>query len=211
MRIESLQVGALQTNCYIVCDEAGRTCAVIDPGAEAERVAEAVEATGCTPQIILLTHGHYDHVGAVHQVQAYFACKLGAPAAEKAFLNDPVRSLHEANTLARFTPFQPDVFYAEGGTVTVGALAFTVLETPGHTPGSCCLRCGDALFTGDTLFAGSAGRTDLPGGSAQAIRQSLAKLYALDENLRVFPGHGGFSTLEEEKRKNPYLRGAGAE
>lgn len=207
MNINYIQVGSLQTNCYVVCDEKNALCAIIDPGAEAERIVAAVEETGCVPQMILLTHGHYDHVGAVHEVQAQFACRLGAPKAELAFLNDPVRSLHEANTLARFVPFKPDVLYAEGDTIEVGALTFTVLETPGHTPGSCCLRCENILFSGDTLFAGSAGRTDLPGGSAASMRASLAKLAAIRENLHVLPGHGGFSTLDDERARNPYLAG----
>ncbi|MFT9055011.1 MAG: MBL fold metallo-hydrolase [Ethanoligenens sp.] len=208
MDIKYLRVGQIGTNCYIVCDKAGGKCAVIDPGADAQRIIAAVEENGCVPQMILLTHGHYDHIGAVHELLAHFHCKLAVPKMELDFLNNPHRNLQSSVGGGNFEPFRPDILFEDGDTVEVAGLKFHVLHTPGHTPGSCCLLCEDVMFSGDTLFAGSAGRTDFPGGDPAAMRVSMKKLAALSGNFQVLPGHGGFSTLDEERANNPFLAGA---
>lgn len=192
MNIHRLVVGPLETNCYLVSDEAGNA-AVIDPGFEPEKVLAAAQEQKLTIRAVLLTHGHFDHVGGVRAIAQATACQV--------WIHENDLALRTAMTVT--APYYTDL-YAEGDVVEVGALRFTVLETPGHTMGSVCLRCEDTLFTGDTLFAGSCGRTDL-GGNAQAMEKSLARLAAIAENLIVLPGHGEESTLDKERARNPYL------
>ena len=198
MNIKTLMVGPIGTNCYLLCDEDAKTCAVVDPGGDAGRVAAAVAETGCAPCAILLTHGHYDHTGAVGELQAKWP-------EVPVYLNR--RDVYEdAYTQQLFPPLGGDVRdYDEGDTVAVGGLTVSVLATPGHSEGSVTLRCGDALFCGDTLFAGSCGRTDFPGGSMEKMMTSLRRLGQLEGNLQVLPGHMEASILDRERRTNPYL------
>ena len=197
MLIKCLPVGHLMTNCYIVTDETTLECAVVDPGDESNTILWYLEDNHLTCRAILLTHGHYDHVGAVDTLHE----ETGAPV-----------YIHEAddgNALTFdgyvYTAPAGSVHYKEGDTVTVGSLVFRVLETPGHTPGGVTLQVEDALFTGDTLFNGSCGRTDMPGGDMEQELRSLAKLAALPGDYEVYPGHMDSSTLDFERRFNPYL------
>lgn len=196
MKLITLPLGALQTNCYLAADENG-TAAVIDPAADASTILRAAQTQGWTIQAIMLTHGHFDHVGAVRALAEALHCPV--------YLHENELSLPPQLTDG---PLYCTDFYAEGDTVSVGALHFSVLHTPGHTPGSVCLRCENTLFSGDTLFADSCGRTDLAGGSSAQIMQSLARLAALSEDLTVLPGHGEASTLDHERQTNYYLRRA---
>ena len=197
MKVDMIQVGPIGTNCYIL-EEGGRI-AVIDPGDEAERILSVLAETGGTVDYILLTHGHYDHTTAV-------------PALHRVY-PDAAVYIHKADADgagSRIFPLSGEMeglnFYGEGDALTMGALTIEVLHTPGHSPGSVVLKAGDALFCGDTLFAGSMGRTDLPGGSEAEIMASLKRLGQLEGNFHVLPGHMGTSTLEEERKYNPYLR-----
>ena len=194
MKIYTLPLGQLQTNCYLVADEDG-VAAVIDPAAAPERILQTARDSGLTIQAILLTHGHFDHVGAVAGLTQALRCPVW---------------MHESElTLPEYLTDGPLYYtdgYGEGDTVTAGKLNFSVLHTPGHTPGSVCLRCEDALFSGDTLFAGSCGRTDFSGGSGSEMCRSLRRLAQLPGDLAVYPGHGEATTLAREKRENPYLR-----
>ena len=201
MDIKTLQVGPIGTNCYLLCDETEKLCAVIDPGGDAVRVAAAVEDSGCAPCAILLTHGHYDHTGAVAELSARWP---GVPV----YLNR--RDVYEGDAYLQqlFPPVPCAKDYGEGDTIRVGCLAVKVLATPGHSEGSVTLRCGDALFCGDTLFAGSCGRTDFPGGSVKKMMESLKRLGELEGDLKVYPGHMEDSTLDRERSWNPYLRQA---
>ena len=201
MDIKTLQVGPIGTNCYLLCDETEKLCAVIDPGGDAVRVAAAVEDSGCAPCAILLTHGHYDHTGAVAELSARWP---GVPV----YLNR--RDVYEGDAYLQqlFPPVPCAKDYGEGDTVQVGGLTLQVLATPGHSEGSVTLRCGDALFCGDTLFAGSCGRTDFPGGSVKKMMESLKRLGGLEGDLMVYPGHMEDSTLDRERSWNPYLRQA---
>ena len=204
MKIKTLCVGPIGTNCYLLCDEDAAACAVIDPGGDADAVAAAVDKTGCAPGAILLTHGHYDHTGAVAALRKRWP-------EIPVYLNRRDACGDDPYMAQLFPPVPGAADYDEGDTLTVGGLTVEVLATPGHSEGSVTLRCGDVLFCGDTLFAGSCGRTDFPGGSWEKILRSLARLGRLEGNLAVYPGHMEPSTLERERRSNPFLLQALAE
>ena len=204
MNIKTLCVGPIGTNCYLLCDKAAGACAVIDPGGDAPAVAAAVKESGCAPRAILLTHAHYDHTGAVAELRDLWP---GVPV----YLNRRDACEGDPYLAQLFPPVPGAEDYDEGDTLTLGGLTVSVLATPGHSEGSVTLRCGDALFCGDTLFAGSCGRTDFPGGSAKKILASLARLGRLEGDLAVYPGHMEPSTLDRERRSNPFLRQALAE
>lgn len=189
---ETFPLGDYQTNCYLV-RQAGQTqCVLIDPGYATDFLLDTLNAKELELSAIALTHGHFDHVGAVRDLAAETGCRV--------YLSGDELSLPPAITAGRlyYTDLYTDRFTAAG-------IPFTVLKTPGHTPGSVCLRTGSLLFSGDTLFAGSCGRTDLPGGNPADMRASLKLLAAIPENLTVYPGHGEATTLDAEKRYNPYL------
>lgn len=192
MTITILPLGMLQTNCYILSN--GSRCLAIDPGGEPEKVLNYLEKEGLTLEAVLLTHGHFDHVGAVATLAAETDCPV--------YLCEEDLSLPSAMTAG---PLYHTHGYGEGDRLNLAGMDFAVLHTPGHTPGSVCLQFGEHLFTGDTLFAGSCGRTDFPGSSPAAMKKSLSRLAALEENFRVYPGHGETTTLDEEKRYNPFL------
>lgn len=192
MKITTIPLGLYQTNCYILAE--GDRCLVIDPGDEVEKVLTFLEQKGLNLEAILLTHGHFDHVGAVKTLASETDCRV--------FLCQEDLALPGAMTAGPL--FYTD-FYKDGDKLTLAGMTFEVLHTPGHTPGSVCLRFGEHLFSGDTLFAGSCGRTDFPGSSPEAMKQSLRRLSQLENNLKVYPGHGGATTIGEEKRYNPYL------
>ena len=195
LKVHTLTLGSYQTNCYIIHEEASKTCCVIDPGYDADRILDKLDALGLTLEAILLTHGHFDHVGAVKELAAETQCQVYICTEE---LSMPpmltAGQLYYTNT------------YTEGSRITLAGLDITVMHTPGHTPGSVCLLTGNTLFSGDTLFAGSCGRTDLPGGSWSDILKSLRRLAAMEGNFWVYPGHAESTTLAQEKRYNPYLR-----
>ena len=195
MEITQLTLGLYQTNCYIVYDPGQKRCCIIDPGYEAGTILDRVNQLGLTVEAILLTHGHFDHVGAVAEIAAETDCAVYISAADL--------SLPPIITNGKL--YYTDTYPASGN-VTVAGLTFRVIPTPGHTPGSVCLVCGDVMFSGDTLFCGSCGRTDLPGGNSGDILASLKKLAALPGNYRVYPGHGSSTDLAWERETNPYMR-----
>lgn len=195
LNIKQLILGNYETNCYILWGTDSQECIVIDPGYEPETVLDAVNALGKTVRAILLTHGHFDHVGAVREVFAQTDCDIYICPADCAMPENMTAG-----------PLCYTCSYQEGDVLELASLRIKVLHTPGHTPGSVCLLCEESLFAGDTLFCGSCGRTDLPGGSWQQLQASLARLKALSGDLAVYPGHGGATTLEAEKRYNPYMR-----
>ena len=195
LKVHAMALGAYQTNCYIIHDDASKSCCVIDPGYDADLILDKLEALGLTLEAILLTHGHFDHVGAVKELASETGCQV--------YLHPDDLSMPPMMTAG---PLYYTKTYAEGTQLKLAGLDIAVLHTPGHTPGSVCLLIGDTMITGDTLFAGSCGRTDLPGGDWATIRASLNRLAAIEANLWVLPGHGGTSQLRDEKKYNPYLK-----
>ena len=195
LKIYTLPLGSYQTNCYIIHEETAQTCCVIDPGYTPEIVLDKVEEQGLTLKAILLTHGHFDHVGAVKELVAETGCEVYIHAAESTM--PPMMTAG---------PLYYTKTYGEGSQLHLAGVDISVLHTPGHTPGSVCLVVDDHIFSGDTLFAGSCGRTDLPGGNWSTILKSLRRLASFERNYWVHPGHGTSTTLSEEKRYNPYMR-----
>ena len=198
MKVKLLRVGPIGTNCYILEDDQTTLAAVIDPGDEPELIQEALEKEGVEVRYLLLTHGHYDHTTAV-------------PALHRVYPQADIY-IHQADangagsTLFPLTGEVDDLkLYDEGDVIRLGDHEIQVLHTPGHSPGSVTLKVEDVLFTGDTLFAGSCGRTDLRGGSYEQIMQSLKRLGELKGDFHVCPGHEATSTLERERRSNPFL------
>lgn len=194
LQIDVLPLGDYQTNCYIVRPQGQSRCLVIDPGYEPEIILSFLREKGLILEAIALTHCHFDHVGAVRELAAQTDCKVYLDAKDLAL-----------PPMLTAGPLYYTDTYADGDTVTLAGMSVRVLETPGHTPGSVCLLIEDHMFAGDTLFAGSCGRTDLPGGDTRAMRDSLRCLATLTENYAVHPGHGSGTTLDREKRTNPYL------
>ena len=194
LKTYALALGAYQTNCYIIHDETSTKCCVIDPGYDADLILDKLDSLGLSLEAILLTHGHFDHVGAVKELAAETGCDV--------YIHSSDLTMPPMMTAG---PLYYTKTYAEGSQLNLAGLEITVLHTPGHTPGSVCLLCGTSLFSGDTLFQGSCGRTDLPGGDWATILQSLKRLAGIEGNFWVFPGHGGSTTLRDEKKYNPYM------
>ena len=198
MKVKLLRVRPIGTNCYILEDDQTNLAAVIDPGDEPELIQEALEKEGVEVRYLLLTHGHYDHTTAV-------------PALHRVYPQADIY-IHQADANgagSTLFPLAGEVddlkLYDEGDVIRLGDHEIQVLHTPGHSPGSVTLKVEDVLFTGDTLFAGSCGRTDLRGGSYEQIMQSLKRLGELKGDFHVCPGHEATSTLERERRSNPFL------
>ena len=199
MVIKTVFLPAVSTNCYVVADEGSKRCAILDPGAPDPHILETVREGGWEVEYILLTHAHYDHT-------------RGIPALRKELPGVPVY-VHPADSKMSKPFFFIEemgelTFYEDGDHVKMGDVDFEVLHTPGHTAGSVVLRAGDTLFTGDTLFKGSMGRTDLPGGSYEDMKASLRRLAALEGNLTVLPGHMDPTTLDHERVYSYYLKEA---
>ena len=193
VNVVTLPLGAYQTNCYIVSNAGENTCIVIDPGYESEELRNALE--GKSVAAVLLTHGHFDHVGGVRQLAEETDCRVYICPED---LSMPPQ-LTNGKILYTHT-------YGEGDVLHLADLSLEIFHTPGHTPGSVCIAVEDALFTGDTLFQDSCGRTDLPGGDWATIKNSLYRLSTLEKNYRVFPGHGPSTTINDEKQFNPYMK-----
>ncbi len=194
MNMQTLVGGDLYTNCYLIWGDGSDTCALVDPGFDPEKIMERVRATGKQLEAILLTHTHFDHVFGVKKLVEMTGCKVYVHKAEL-----------EINHRYPSGDICATDFYDEGDNVAVAGLSLQVLHTPGHTVGGVCLLVEDTMFSGDTLFAGTCGRTDLASGNPAQMRQSLARLAALEGNYKVFPGHGESTDLNFERQLNPYM------
>ena len=205
IRIKTLVVGMVGTNCYLVYDHETKRAAVIDPGDGAGQIANMAVSLGLKPEAILLTHGHFDHITGVKGVKEKYGSRVvisheDAPMLSSAKLSLAAFCGGEQNIV------EPDILVADGDVVKLNDIEFKVISTPGHTKGGVCYLVGDYIFTGDTLFFCSCGRTDFPGGSSQEIIASLKKIAALDGDLKVMPGHDRLSNLNFERENNPYMK-----
>lgn len=206
LEIDSAVVGSVGTNCYIVRRKGADRCVVVDPGDNGREIASFIKKQGMMVEAILLTHAHFDHILGVTDLKTNAGGRICVLDAEKDLLEDA--NLNVSSMAGEAVALQADLLLKDGQTYEMAGLTFAVIHTPGHTKGSCCfyLKEEGVLFSGDTLFFESIGRTDLPTGNGNAIRESLnRKLLTLPEEVKVFPGHGPVTEIGYEKDNNPYV------
>ena len=206
MKIVNIPTGMLQANTYLVCDETSRLGFIVDLGGYSKELKNIIEKNDIQIQYIVLTHGHGDHIGGVQEhLKDFPDAKVVCSRAEEKMLLDP-----ELNEAHHFGPekvsFKPDILVDDGDTLTVGNMTMKFIMTPGHTEGGMCILIDDVLFSGDTLFCRSIGRTDLAGGDFRTIMESIEKkLFLLPDETQVLPGHMGPTTIGFEKENNPFV------
>lgn len=202
MEVITQPTGPVQANCYVVTDN-GKAL-VIDPGDDAQMIEAIVASQNCQVQGIVLTHAHFDHCGAVDELAGLWHCPVYVNPAEEAFLKDPMKNSSGYFGMPSLVlKTRPEVL--KEGEQTIGDFHLKAIYAPGHSAGSTMIQIGNCLFTGDVLFQGSIGRTDLPTGNADQMKASLQLIKSLPENLMVYPGHGPSTTLGQELKTNPYL------
>ncbi|HSQ90353.1 MBL fold metallo-hydrolase [Romboutsia sp.] len=204
MKIEKIVEPNFGENIYVLIDDNTKKCAVVDPGGVESKVLNYIKNNGLELEYIVLTHGHGDHIGAVKDIKEKTNAKIVAHSDEKELLLDKKKNLsHMMHCGAQ--EFDADIYVSDKDKLELGSLKLTFLHTPGHTKGCMCIRVENEMFTGDTLFAGSIGRTDLYSGDYKQIEKSLKKLSKYEDNIKIYPGHGPSSTLGIEKSTNPYM------
>ncbi len=205
MKYETLVVGSLETNCYLVYCQETLECAVVDPGAEPDEIIRLIAKLGLKPVVILNTHAHVDHVGANKDIKEKFNIPLYLHSADRSILEKAQESELALFLGAKDSP-APDHFIKEGDEIKIGKSSLKVIHTPGHSPGSVSFLGDGFLLSGDTLFFGGVGRTDFPGGSWQQLESSIKeRILAMSDEIIVLPGHGPSTTVGEEKRSNPFI------
>ncbi|AQQ71772.1 Hydroxyacylglutathione hydrolase [Limihaloglobus sulfuriphilus] len=218
MIIETVTQGSYQTNSYILRGDNSSECVIIDTGMDNKELLARIDSQALKPEALLLTHGHLDHIIGVPDLRdKYPGIKVCIHENDAAALNEPERNMSAHSAIYRnFTTAAADIILEDGKTYSFAGMDFKVLHTPGHTPGCICLYCESeaALFTGDTVFAGSVGRTDFPGYDTNAAHQQLLnavreKVFALPDDTKLYPGHGPSTTLRCEKKYNPFFNGQG--
>ena len=204
MNIDCLTVGPLQTNCYVISDELTLEAIVVDPGDEADKILRLIRQKNLSVKMIICTHAHFDHVGAVSKLKEVTGAGV-------ALNRDDLEIYERAQDQAAFwqysiePPPAPDLLLADQDKVTVGHLSFEVLSTPGHSPGGICLYGEGVIVSGDTIFAGSVGRTDFYGGNIDELRKSFVEILSLPPETKILPGHGESTTVGREKVSNFFL------
>lgn len=201
MEIRVIHLGLIKTNCYLISSD--KAAVVIDPGFKSELTARFLNENADKERLILITHAHFDHIGGADELRQLTGVKIGIGAKDADDLSDPNINLSD-KFHAGVEPFCADILFNDGDEFTVGDIPFKVILTPGHTVGEVCYLSGDNLFSGDTLFKGSVGRTDFPGGDTKTLLRSVKKLLTLSGTAKVYPGHGDFTTIAEEKNNNMF-------
>ena len=205
IKIETIVVGILGANCYLVTEGSSNNTFIIDPGGDAELIIDRIRDLSLVPVGIIITHGHYDHIEANAELKKLYGIPVYIHREDKEFLRDS--ALNGSAFFGEDKKFPvADVILEDNSIIKSGTVEFKVIHTPGHTPGGICLLAGETAFTGDTLFKGSVGRWDLPGGSEEKLMDSLEKLSRLSPQVKIYPGHGDTTTIGEELKKNPYLQ-----
>lgn len=207
MKIETMVLGDVRTNCYLLIKEETKEALVVDPADRADVIVRKLIDEGLALKAILLTHGHGDHILAVGDLKKQFGVKVYAAKAEEGLLLDPAQNLSKLLFRVPVT-VKPDVLLEDGQEFMEAGIRLRMLHTPGHTPGGCCYYQEEekVLLSGDTLFCGSIGRTDFPGGSlSELVRSVKEKLFVLPEDVKVYPGHEEMTTIGHEKKYNPYM------
>ncbi len=205
MEVTVMTVGPVCTNCYIVNQEGNTSCVVIDPGDEAEKIADYIRRKGLKMEGVLLTHGHFDHITGVSKLVSLLGGKVYAYEEEKKLLEDP--GLNGSAMMGYEAALEPEVLVKESQVISIAGLEFRVIYTPGHTKGSCCYYAEKekVLFSGDTVFLESVGRTDFPTGNSRELLDSVRnKVLTLPDDVKIYPGHGPETTVAYETANNPY-------
>ena len=205
MEIVTVCAGYSSANSYLLIDEETNQAALVDPGGEANELIFAIQANAVKVCAILLTHGHFDHILALDEIKKYTGAPVYIHRLDNACLTNPEFSL--MTLVGRSDTFDPaDVLLEDGDTISVGASTVKVIYTPGHTVGSVCFKTDAGIISGDTLFYESIGRTDFPGGDFATIDASIQRLYAIEGDENVYPGHGEKTSLSHERKYNPFVR-----
>lgn len=205
-KIKKIISGRLEANCYIIYDEETMKALIVDPGEDGEKVICEIDKGGFKPELLANTHGHYDHILADESIRSKYQIPLAAHEQEVSMLADPEKNASLLFGMAESVK-NPEIILKDGQKVALSFAEFKVMHTPGHTKGGICLLFDGFIITGDTLFAGTIGRTDLPGGDFGQIIDSLERIKKLDPSTVIYPGHGPSTTLANELRHNPYLNG----
>ncbi len=204
MEIKRIVLGDIEVNCYLLSSD--NASVVIDPGFYCDEALDFLKKSKDKQRLIILTHGHFDHIGFAKELSDMTDTKIAIGEKDAAALQDNYLNL-SAPFGAPIEPFEADVLLSDGQNLSIGDISLKIIYTPGHTVGGICCLCGDILFSGDTLFGGSIGRTDFPGGSFMTLKASIEGLYTLPDDTQLLSGHGEPSTIGREKRYNPFVRG----
>lgn len=206
MKVVRIPAGIYAANCYLVYAEDNKEGIIIDPGGDSDDIIAQMKNLGLNIKYIILTHGHGDHIGGVREIKDYINIPVAIHKDDEYLLKDSDSNLSKMMAMGAIEEFA-DILLNDGDEMDFGGLTAKIIHTPGHTPGGITIKIENSLFTGDTLFAGSVGRTDFPGGSPKKIISSIKdKLLIYPDETIVYPGHGPSSTIKAEKRSNPFLR-----
>jgi len=207
IKVKKIVSGALEVNCYIVYDSCSLNAAIIDPGEDGAKVISQIEDGGFKPEMLINTHGHYDHILSDEEIRKKYKIPLAVHKDEAVMLKNPSSNASIFFSDKPVSVETPEILLSDGDEIKLSFASFKVIHAPGHTKGGICLLFDGFVFTGDTLFAGTVGRTDLPEGDYSQLLASLEKLKKLNPSIVVYPGHGSITTMANELRHNPFLNG----